>query len=174
MNKIEILKICIMINFSIMILFALSFIFLNNHQSSYFNIGWSNNFVFISVPINTPFSYFTFCGFIIVSNVSEICMDNVAVPLIQFSTYNPYKKSITDFKRSELEFYSNTIFFIQASKRLLQIFIILSQIDIALISLISSQLSASIAINYLLNQKNFMSESYVEIPSNVYGSIHNI
>ena len=89
-------------------------------------------------------------------NVSEILMDNIAAPLIQFSTYNPYKSNISDFTRLELELYSNTLFFIQISKRLIQVFIILSQIDIAIITVSSSQISAFIAIHYLLDQKTFI------------------
>ena len=84
-------------------------------------------------------------------NISEILMDNIAVPIIQFSTYNPYKSTIVDFTRNELELYSNLLFFIQISKRLLQVFVTLSQVDIAVISWISSQLSAYYAIRYLLD-----------------------
>ena len=117
------------------------------------------------MPINTASKYFAFCGFIVISNVSEVLMDNIAGPLIQFSTYNPYKHEVSDFSRYDLELYSNAVIFIQISKKLLQIFIILSQVDIALISLLSSQLSASYAIHYLLNQKEFRSNNglYTEI-----------
>jgi len=139
----------------------------NKEQSSYFNIGWSDDFVFISMPINTAYKYFSFCGFIILSNISEVLMENIAGPLIQFSTYNPYKNEVSDFSRHELELYSNAVVFIQISKKLLQIFIILSQVDIALISLFSSQISASYTIHYLLNQKEFITNNgaYIEIPS---------
>ena len=105
------------------------------------------------MPINTASKYFAFCGFIVIFECFRSINDNIAGPLIQFSTYNPYKREVSDFSRYELELYSNAVIFIQISKKLLQIFIILSQVDIALISLLSSQLSASYAINYLLNQK---------------------
>tara|TARA_B100001175_G_scaffold316103_1_gene329174 strand:- start:1217 stop:1735 length:519 start_codon:yes stop_codon:yes gene_type:complete len=166
MNKSKLLKTSIYTNLFILFIFIYCFSISNKEQSSYFNIGWSNEFVFISMPINTAYKYFAFCGFIIISNVSEVLMDNIAGPLIQFSTYNPYKNEVSDFSRYELELYSNAVIFIQISKKLLQIFIILSQVDIALISLLSSQLSASYAIHYLLNQKVFVSnnDAYIEIP----------
>ena len=106
--------------------------------------------------IDTPFKYFTLCFFIMTLNISEIFLNDVAYPLINFSTYNPYKSNISDFTRLELEVFSNTLFFIQTSKRLIQVFIILSQIDIAIISASSSQISAFIAIHYLLDQKTFI------------------
>jgi hypothetical protein len=167
MDKTKLLKTSIYTNLFILFLFIYCFAISNKDQSTYFNVGWSNNFVFISMPINTASKYFAFCGFIVISNVSEVLMDNIAGPLIQFSTYNPYKREVSDFSRYELELYSNAVIFIQISKKLLQIFIILSQVDIALISLLSSQLSASYAIHYLLNQKEFISNNgaYIEIPS---------
>tara|TARA_B100000123_G_C25729356_1_gene428463 strand:+ start:423 stop:725 length:303 start_codon:yes stop_codon:yes gene_type:complete len=77
------------------------------------------------------------------------------MPLIQFSTYNPYKTEITDFSRCELESYSNIIFFIQTTKKFIQIYVTFSQIDIAFVSLISSQAAVAMAIKYLLDKKTF-------------------
>ena len=160
-----------------MLLSLASFYFFNelDAKNSYFHIGWSKKFVLISIIIDTPFKYFTLCSFIVVTNVSEILMDNIAVPIIQFSTYNPYKKTITDFSRCELESFSNLLFFIQISRRFLQIFLTLSQVDIAIISWLSSQYSAYMAIKYLLDNKEFVSgaNTYVEVPSTqFYGSIN--
>ena len=172
MEKILLLKVSITFNVLIITIFLSCFYFFNetNGNDSYFNIGWSENFIFISIVINTPFKYFTLCSFIIVMNISEILMDNIAVPIIQFSTYNPYKSTIVDFTRNELELYSNLLFFIQISKRLLQVFVTLSQVDIAVISWISSQLSAYYAIRYLLDNKHFPTSrnNYVEVqPINI-------
>ena len=140
-----------------------SFFMFENIQSHYLNVGWSNNFVFLSIIINTPLKYFILCTFITVLNMSEIFLNDVAWPIIQFSTYNPYKGVINDFSRFELEVYSNLVFFIQGSKKLVLVLVTLSQIDIAIFSLITSQISASIAINYLLNEKSFKNEP-VHIP----------
>ncbi len=97
--------------------------------------------------------------------MSEIFLNDLASPIIQFSTYNPYKNNIGDFSRFELELYSNLIYFIQTSKRLVQVIITLSQIDIAFISLISSQISAFLAIRYLLDNKSFNKVGYSVVTS---------
>ena len=55
-------------------------------------------------------------------------------------------------------------------ERLLQVFVTLSQVDIAVISWISSQLSAYYAIRYLLDNKHFPTSrnNYVEVqPINI-------
>lgn len=172
MDKLFLLNSCITINLLILALFLSSFFIFEHYNSSYFNVGWSNKFIFISIPINTPVKYFTFCTYIITMNVSEIFMDNIATPLIQFSTYNPYKSQIYDFTRCELETYSNVIYFIGATKRLIQVFVVLSQIDIAIISLVSSQLSAFLAIKYLLQHKTFVGETsrnyYADLGTHFY------
>ena len=94
----------------------------NKEPSSYLQIGWSENFVFASVTINNPLKYSLLCLFIIVLNISEIFLNDIATPLIQFTTYNPYKLIIHDFSKFELNAYSNIIFFIQTTKKFIQIF----------------------------------------------------
>ena len=173
MDKNLILNLCIIINLIFLFIFFVSFFVLNSNNSTYFRWGWSDSFIFVSILINTPLKYFTLCIFIFVLNMSEIFLNDLANPIIQFSTYNPYKNNINDFTKLELEIYSNIIYFIQSSKKFVQVIVILSQIDIALISLFSCQISAFIAIKYLLNNKSFEKNRYEvihEIPK--YNSIN--
>ena len=155
MNKIFILQLCIVINIILISIFCLSFFIFNNQESSYFRCGWSDDFTFVSISINTPFKYINLCLFLIFFNMSEILLNDVGYPIIHFSTYNPYHKTIEDLTRYDLELYSNIIFFIQTFKKLAQVLITLSQFDIALVSLFSYQISSFIAIRYLLNNKEF-------------------
>ena len=145
--------------------------FYNDGYSSYFKIGWSDKFDFASIIINNPTKYILLCLFIIVLNISEIFLNDIATPLIQFSTYNPYKLIIHDFSRCELEFYSNMIFFIQTTKRFIQIYVTFSQIDIAIISLLSSQTAVAMAIRYLLDKKTFVLPSITTSIQQNYQSI---
>lgn len=169
MDKILLLKWCIYINIIIMVVFMYLLFECNQYQSSYFQVGWSDNFVFVTIKIDTAAKYISLCGFIIIFNVSEIFLNDIAMPLIQFSTYNPYKTLITDFSRCELEFYSNIIYFIITTKRFIQIYVTFTQIDIAIISLLSSQTGVALAIHYLLNKKKFKSDNVytnIEMPYN--------
>lgn len=168
MNKVQVLNTSITINLIFLFLFMGSLFVYNKEPSSYFQAGWSNNFVFASIVINNPIKYSLLCLFIVVLNVSEIFLNDIAVPLIQFSTYNPYKLIIHDFSRCQLECYSNIIFFIQTSKKFIQIYVTFSQVDIAIISMISSQAGVAMAIKYLLDKKTFTSQT-----DNINNIIHN-
>lgn len=171
MNKVQVLNISIIINLLFLFLFSGSVMFYNDGYSSYFKIGWSDKFDFASIIINNPTKYTLLCLFIIVLNISEIFLNDIATPLIQFSTYNPYKLIIHDFSRCELEFYSNMIFFIQTTKRFIQIYVTFSQIDIAIISLLSSQTAVAMAIRYLLDKKTFVLPS---ISTTIQQNYHSI
>jgi hypothetical protein len=174
MDKIFILNLCIILNLFFLFAFFGFLFFFKNTSSDYFRFGWSDTFKFITISINTPLRYFALCIFIFILNITEIFLNDLAGPIIQFSTYNPYKNSILDFSRCQLEIYSNLIFFIQTTKKFVQVITIMSQLDIALISLISSQISATLAIRYLLNDKLFEMENYIyvnhELPK--YNSIN--
>lgn len=171
MNKVQVLNISIIINLLFLFLFSGSVMFYNDGYSSYFKIGWSDNFVFASIIINDQIKYIFLCLFITVLNISEIFLNDIATPLINFTTYNPYKIIIHDFSRCELECYSNIIFFIQTTKRFIQIYVTFSQIDIAFISLLSSQGAVAIAIRYLLDKKTFVLPSVRETIQQNYQSI---
>ena len=156
MNKIHVLNISIIINLLFLFIFMGSLFAYNKEPSSYLQVGWSNNFVFASVIINNPLKYSLLCLFIIILNISEIFLNDIATPLIQFTTYNPYKIIIHDFSKCELQAYSNIIFFIQTTKKFIQIYVTFSQIDIAIISIVSSQAGVAMAIRYLLDKKTFV------------------
>lgn len=170
MNKKLILKTTIFINMFLFLICIYSF-FAYNNNSKYFNYGWSNKFDFVSITIDTPFKYFSLCSFIIGFNISEVFLNELANPFIVFSTYNPYKNNIQEFTRFELELYSNIIYFIQVFKTFLKIAVTISQVDIAIISLLSSQGTAFIVIRILLNDKTFNNQNnYIEVPN--YNSIN--
>lgn len=174
MDKVFILNLCILLNLLFLFIFVYCFFSTDDQTSNYFRIGWSDYFYFVSMPINTPFKYFSLCLFIFVLNITEIFLNDLASPIIQFSTYNPYKNNISDFSRNQLEIYSNLIFFIVTVKKFVQVVVILSQIDIAIISLISSQISAFLAIRFLLNNKTFQRQNYEIVQNNfpTYNSIN--
>lgn len=178
MDKIQVLNISIGINLLFLFLFMGSLFAYNKEPSSYLQIGWSENFVFASVTINNPLKYSLLCLFIIVLNISEIFLNDIATPLIQFTTYNPYKLIIHDFSKFELNAYSNIIFFIQTTKKFIQIYVTFSQIDIAIISLVSSQAGVAMAIKYLLDKKTFVRQveninySSVELNPIINGQIN--
>ena len=161
-NKSKI-KICIYINLLIITGIFISFFILNNNQSNYFRFGWADDFIFVSFVIDTSYKYFTLCGFIVFANISDVLTDDIANPILDFTVYNPDKKTITDFTKNELQIYSNIILLIHLIKKFIMLLITISQIDIALISLLSSYISGTLTINFLLNEKKFPQKSNIQM-----------
>mgnify|MGYP001164157934 CR=1 FL=1 len=151
------IKLCIYINFFLITTVILSFFIFNDYKSNYFRFGWADDFTFVSFIIDTPIKYICLCFFILIINISDVLINDVAQPILNFSTYNPDRKVILDFNRSELQTYSNIMILIQTLKKFIQVLITISQIDIALISILSSQILGMLTINFLLNEKQFES-----------------
>ena len=168
-----ILQVCTAINLFFLLFLVGCFFIFDDHTSNYFRIGWHKDFVFVSITIDNPLKYFLLIIFISILNITEIFLNDLAFPIINFSTYNPYKTEIHDFTRLELEMYSNVLYFIIGAKRLFQIATAVTQIDLAIITLLSSQVSIYFVIKYFLDKKRFISNNqYIEVPTN-YGSINS-
>ena len=153
------MNVSIFINLFIIFTVLGSFFIFNNFNSNYFRLGWSPDFIFVSINIDTGLKYLFLCTMIMVINFSDVLINEIADPILYFNTYNPDKKIIYEFTKSELLLYSNTVFFIHTLKKFLQILITVSQIDIAIISIVSTQISGVLAIRMLLNEKEFTTKN---------------
>lgn len=163
MDKKFILNLSLSINAFFLFTMCSCFFIFNNGKSTYFRFGWSDDFTFVSISINNSVRYFSLITYISCLNISEVFLNDIAWPIITFSTYNPYHKQILEFKKWELEVYSNLVSFVQHSKKIIFIASVVSQIDIAIIGLLSSQLSAFIAIRWLLDHKQFEKDKNTNI-----------
>jgi len=74
------------------------------------------------------------------------------------NVYNPDKKEITEFSKSQLYFYANAMFLINNIRYIFTILISVTQIDIALFSVLVEQVIVIITIKMLLNEKKFLNE----------------
>ena len=166
MNNKKKIKLSMYINLFILLFVMGSFVIFNDFHSDYFRLGWSSDFEFVSVNIDTGLKYFCLCLLIIITNISDVLINEIADPILYFNTYNPDKKIISEFTKKELILYSNTIFLIHLLKKFIQVLISVSQIDVAIISIISTQVSGIIAIHLLLKEKKFVSKNHSQIQMN--------
>ena len=130
-------------------------ILLDNGTSSYFKWGWSDNLVLISIPINTKARYISVCVYIVLIKASGVLIGEIANPILGFNIYNPDKMVITEFTKNELQLYGNSMWFIDGFKRLMLIMVSITQIDLALIGMLSSEIMAIFTIRMLLDEKEF-------------------
>ena len=160
-NKAQKLQVCIFANLCLLIMITIPIVLLDNGTSTYFKWGWSDNLVLISIPINTKERYIGVCIYIVLIKVSGVLIGEIANPILGFNIYNPDKKVITEFSKNELQLYGNALWFINGFKRLMLIMVSITQIDLAMVGMLSSQITTIFTIRMLLNEKEFKKEGNV-------------
>ena len=135
---------------------ATPIILLNDNTSKYFRWGWNDDLILISIPINTQKRYLYTILFISIMRISHVIIGEIAHPIIGFNIYNPDKKEITEFSKIELQMYGNLMYLIEGFKNILTVMLSITQIDIALISMLVSEITSIYTINMLLNEKTFV------------------
>ena len=157
-NKAQKLRTCIAANLCLLIMITIPIILLDNGTSSYFKWGWSDDLVLISIPINTKSRYISVCVYIVLIKASGVLIGEIAGPILGFNIYNPDKKVITEFTKNELQLYGNLQWLIGGFKRLMLIMVSITQIDLALVGMLSSEIMSIFTIRLLLNEKEFKRE----------------
>ena len=153
---------CIVGNAFTVVLVMAPVIILSDASSAYFKFGWSDRLILISVKIDSALRYSMLFGAIAVINVIKIISEEIGAPILGFNIYNPDKKVITDFTKNELQFFGNMMFLMSGVRRLFEVIIIITQFDIALFSLLVSEVASLFTIRALLNKKTFSPSTDVE------------
>ena len=78
------------------------------------------------------------------------------ISVLGFNVYNPDKTEIREFSKSQLYFYSNAMYFVSNIRDIFNVLINVTQIDIALFSVLVEQIVTSVTIYMLLNEKKFI------------------
>ena len=167
------LKICLLGNF-LLLMFVLGLVVIfRDDKSKYLRWGPQDDLIIISVAINdyTRYGMLLFC--IMVINISDVLIQEIAMPILGFNIYNPDKKEITEFSKNELQFYGNAMYLINAIKAILLILVNISQIDIALWGVLVSETASLFTIRMLLNEKTFKKKTdEVELNQNLMDNDH--
>ena len=144
---------------------ATPIILLNDNTSKYFRWGWNDDLILISIPINSQKRYLYTILFIGIMRISHVIIGEIAHPIIGFNIYNPDKKEITEFSKIELQMYGNLMYLIEGFKHILTVMLSITQIDIALISMLVSEVTTIYTINMLLSEKTFVKsiDDYTEL-----------
>ena len=125
------------------------------HESKYFRFGPSNDLIVISVNINTNSRYLILLLIISLVKITKVVVEEIGMPVIGFNIYNPDKKVITEFTKNELQFYGNTMYLTSSLRYIFEVMITITQIDIAIYSVIISEITTIFTIRLLLNEKRF-------------------
>jgi hypothetical protein len=125
------------------------------HESKYFRFGPSNDLIVISVNINTNNKYLTLLFIISLVKIIKVVVEEIGMPVVGFNIYNPDKKVITEFTKNELQFFGNMLFLTSSLRYIFEVMITITQLDIAIYSVIISEITTIFTIRLLLNEKRF-------------------
>ena len=135
-------------------------------DSPYFRFGPGDDFILISVKIDNWNKYFVLLLIISFIEFTKVMIEDLGTPILVFNIYNPDKKIITDFRKNELQIYGNSMFLVNNLRYIFQVLVTVTQIDIAIFSVLVAQLSGIITIRFLLNEKKYDSEISSRIQEN--------
>ena len=157
MKQLNKIRICLVLNIFLSI-FIISCIIIFASDSKYFRFGPNPDFVLISVSINSVQRYVFLLGLIACNNCIKVLIDELGEPILVFNVYNPDKKVITEFTKCQLLFYANSMFFISNTRKVFEIMITVTQIDIAVFSITVEQIVSIFTVYFLVNEKKFDKE----------------
>lgn len=152
------LRICILVNFALLISIACMTIFLRDDNDKYFTLGPNENLSVMSVKINNKNRYILLQLFLFVTEFTRVIVNEIASPILGFNIYNPDKKIITEFDKNELQIMANCMWVINSLLQALYVMVTISQIDIAILRVVYSELTTIYTIRLLLNEKQFSKE----------------
>ena len=148
------LQICLVSNF-LLLLIVTTLMIMFESNSNYCRFGPQDDLIVISVKINTYSRYYILLGIITIIKISKTLIEELGIPVLEFSIYNPDKKIIAEFSKNELHFYASSMYLISNLRYIIEIMLTISQIDIAIYSVIISELTGLVTIRMLLNEKQF-------------------
>jgi len=163
------LQYCIF-TYSILLISIIFFVFTFQTKNKYFRWGVPTKhdepLIIISIKIDDYYKYSLLLSFIAIFRIIKVIITEIADPILAFTIYNPDKKNIDNFSKNELQFYANTLYFIDSIRYVFTIMLAITQIDIALFDAFIGELTTVFTVRMLLNEKTFNNSQYINIQNN--------
>ena len=156
------LRYCVILNFILFFIILFVILICKDNNNYYMTYGPNDNLYVLSIKINTQQKYIFLQFFLLFVEFSRVFTNEIASPILGFNIYNPDKKIITEFTKNELQLLANMMWLINSLTNSLFVMITISQIDIAILRTIYSEITTIITIRMLLNEKKFIYEDNVE------------
>ena len=146
---------CLIGNLVLLLLISIIVVVFKDEESTYMRFGPSDTLIIVSIRVNTWRKYCVILLGLGLVKSSEVIMNEIANPLLVFNIYNPDKKIIVEFTKNELQFFANSIFIASSLRYVLLTVISVTQMDLAIFSVLVSEVSSFFTIRLLLNEKEF-------------------
>jgi len=165
------LKICIIGQLLLLISVIIPTVLLANKESTYYRFGPNEDLIIISIKINTWTRYAILLVYIMIIRICKVFITELGMPILSFNIYDPNKKKIEGFTRTELQVQANIMYMMNAIRYAITLQLSIIQIDIAIISAIFSELASIPTIYILLKDKEFVDEKKTIAKRELYQEI---
>lgn len=153
-----------MINFVILCVCGI-FVCRESTRDEYMRFGPSDTLVIFGTKIDTWHKYIV-CNLLVAClQMTDMIITDVAGPVLNFNIFNPDKKVITDFQKTELQLYAQTLWLTTSIKNTIMMMVTITQLDIALFKVISGEVASIFTVRMILNEKEFRPEDYEILPT---------
>ena len=125
-------------------------------NGSYLNFGPSKDVNIIGVVINTWTRWVIVNTLIIFISVSDTFINEWGLPYLYFRIYNPDTKLVTDVTPVELQSLANSMYFCYSVKNVIYTLCYVTQIDFAIVRVLSGELASIFTIRGLITDKKFI------------------
>lgn len=150
---------CIWSNTLILLLTIVLVYVFRERDLKYFRFGPSSDLLLISIKIDTWLKWSLAVFSVSAIKIGDLIVNDIGYPILEFSVYNPEKKVITNFSKNELNLLTNTMWLINSSRAVFMTVVSITQVDIALVSVMFSELACLVTVRMLLNEKQFQDET---------------
>ncbi len=145
-------KYCLIVSTMLLVLIVAIILVFNDEPLV---IGPNHDLVILSMRVDTIPKY---CGLLCLIGLIKsitVMVNELGMPVLGFSIYNPDKPVITEFTKNELQFYANMTFLVSSMRETLMLYVSIGQIDLAIFGALISEFASIITIRFLLNEKKF-------------------
>ena len=149
------LAMCLLAKFMLFFTVLVGITTLYDGAGTYVAMGPSDNLVLISVYVNTIPRYLMLQIFLICYEFIRVVTNDIADPIIGWTIFNPDKKRVRGISRYQLQLFANSLWLLNRMMAVFEILVTLTQIDIAVLRGIYSELVSIITIRWLLTEKVF-------------------
>lgn len=140
--------------------FVATLILFYHTETSYFRFGPSDALTVVSVRVNTPLRYAAIVCVLMLLGIADVIVNEIGEPVLGFRIYNPFAGTVRDpivqFSRLELQLMGNAMYLVSHLRYVFAVVATVTQVDLALWTVLFKEGTSVFTVWYLLHDKNFM------------------
>lgn len=148
-------KLSLCIKFNLFVIGMCVFFFLVCAEPGSFTFGPSDSFEVVGIKINTWTRYITFVMLIILIQEALLMTEEFAIPILEFTVYNPQCDIIIEFSRMELQLFTNVLYMTKEALKLFKVMILIARLDALLFTYLAEEITTIATVHIILSQKSF-------------------